>query len=527
DQSKTLQGTTHSVDLLAPSMPPTEAEPQTPKSRSRNHETRATLVLLHHSQPSHIHSLPPEVLHLVFLPFVGDYWRLLHLRLVCKYWEKVIDSTPELWKIISTKFHPGLQGIIVRNSGNHSLDVEYDETRWKGDSEKENKMAAFARLLEPSASRWRALIYRRADDFGSDTRPLSLPLHNLERIEINGLARSNQNLTLDAPKLSSVHVSRYSLNWRSLSGLRALNLESTNSTLGDITTILHASPGLQDLSLEETLLVVGTEGLLSSYPSQIRLPRLRSLHISKARVHSILFLLNWIEAPSLETFWVDVEDPTDAADGTQLCEAAGQYIGAFPLLNNQSAQALIGFNRSELWFGFGDRMIVMQNLTWTGANGAQAVLTCLAAAMKHLDSRICEEITSLYAWCLEDESGECLRLVHSRFPRIEQIVAQDRGTAENLVGSVLQHLDSPLRFGSAEEWLFLKLAKLEFHFNGFTNPNIGHRLAELVKRRKEAEPTGEITEVSINITFGAIDRSAMEILEQSLAGIQLDIRMLG
>ncbi|KAG8922546.1 hypothetical protein FRC00_007307 [Tulasnella sp. 408] len=499
-------------------MPTTEAEPPTPNSLSVNRETRAPLDLLHHFHPSPIHSLPPEVLHLVFLPFVGEYSRLLHLRLVCKYWAEVIDSTAELWKVISNKFHPGLQAMIIRNSGNHLLDVEYDQTWWKSDPEEEDKMAAFAWLIESAASRWQALIYRQADDSRSDTWPLSLPLHNLERIKINGLARSDQHPTLDAPKLSSVHVSRYSLDWRSLSGLRALNLESTDSTLDELTVILHASPDLQDLSLQQTLLEDGTEGFLNSSLKKIRLPRLCSLDISGARALSTLFLLSRIEAPGLRMFWVDVDDLTDAADCTQICEAAGRYIGALPLLNNQDVQAQIRFNRSEMLFGCGSRTIMIQNPPWTGANGAQAKLACIAAAMKHLDSRTCEEITDLYVSCPDDASGECLRLVHSRFPRIVQIVGQpDLGTTDTF----LQHLSSPSQLGSAEEWLFPKLAKLQLYFSGFTDTDMGSRLAELVKRRKEAEGTGEITEVSIIISFGVINGSALEILKQSLAGVQI------
>ncbi|KAG8960652.1 hypothetical protein FRC00_014458 [Tulasnella sp. 408] len=495
-------------------MPTTEAEPPTPNSLPVNRETRAPLDL-HQFQPSPIHSLPPEVLHLVFLPFVGGYSRLLHLRLVCKYWAEVIDSTAEFWQVISNKFHPGLQALIIRNSGNHLLDVEYDQTWWESNPKKEDKMAAFARLIESSASRWQALIYRRADDSRSDTWPLSLPLHNLERIEINGSARSSQHPTLDAPKLSSVHVSRYSLDWRSLSGLQALNLESTDSTLDELTVILHASPDLQDLSVQQTLLEEGTEGFLNSYLNKIRLPRLRSLDISGARALSSLFLLNRIEAPSLGMFWVDVDDPTSSADGTQICEAAGRYSGALPLLNNQDAQATVGFNRSEMFFGCGNRTIMIQNPAWTGANGEQAKLAYIAAAMKHLDSRTCEEITNLNIGYRGDASGECLRLVHSRFPRIEQIVAQPD------VGTLLQHLSSPSRLGSAEEWLFPKLATLQLYFSGFTDTDLGSRLAELVKRRKGAEGTGEITEVSIIISFGPINGSALEILKQSLAGVQI------
>ncbi|KAG8960654.1 hypothetical protein FRC00_014460 [Tulasnella sp. 408] len=316
-------------------MPITEAESSTPNNLPANYETKTELDLFHHSQPPPIHTLPPELLHLVLLPFAGDYRRLLRFRLVCKYWVEVINSTPGLWIFVSNQFHPEFQAMVIRNSGNHLLEVEYDATWWEEDPESKEKSAAFSRLIEPSASRWQALTYYRTEDSESGTWPLSLPLHNLKRIEIDGSTWNAQRPTLDAPKLSHVDVRLPSVNLRSLCGLQSLTLESTNSTLDELMTILRVSPGLHTLSLTRTLLENGTEGLPSPYTNKIHLPRLRYLYISGALAESSSFLLNWIEAPSLEVFKAKVHAPNDAADHTHICQAASRYTGAFHFLKTK------------------------------------------------------------------------------------------------------------------------------------------------------------------------------------------------
>ncbi|KAG8960651.1 hypothetical protein FRC00_014457 [Tulasnella sp. 408] len=495
-----------------------------PKDPPATHETKAALEPSHHSQRPPIYGLPPEVLHLVFLPgagfYHGHYTQLFRSRMACKYWAEVIDSTPELWKFISNRFHPELQAMIIRNSGNQLLDMVYDETCWKGDPEKEDKMAAFAYLMKPSATRWRTLAYCQADDSEGDTWPLSLPLYNLKRIHIDGLAWSDERPTLDAPKLRYVDIRRCSVNLGSLSGLQILILEFTSSTLNELMDILRASPGLQELSLNQMILEIGTEGLPNPHMSKIHLPQLRNLYISGALAESSSFLLDRIEAPNLEIVNAFVDGPSDAAVHTQLCEAAGRHLGAFPLPKKQKAQVTILIRGSELSLAIGERIINIYNPTWAwdGANGTQAILSSIYTAIDHLDSRTCEEVTILDIECQHDEeTGECLRIAHSRFPRIDHILVEDERADDALVGSVVQHLSSVSQLGSTEEWLLPKLAKLRLQlYVGSTSRAIGNRIVELVKRRKEAEQTREITELEIGITYGNMDPSAVEILSQSV-----------
>ncbi|KAG8922547.1 hypothetical protein FRC00_007308 [Tulasnella sp. 408] len=505
-------------------MPTTEAESPTPNNLSVNHETKTELNLLHHSQQPPIHSLPPEVLHLVFLRFTGYYMyrRRLRFRLVCKYWAEVINSTPELWTLVSVGFHPELQAMIVRNSGNRLLEVDYDETWWEEDPGNKDRLAAFSRLIEPSASRWRTLAYHRMEDSESGTWPLSLPLHSLERIEIDGSTRNAQRPTLDAPKLSHVDVRLPSVNLRSLCSLQSLRLKATNSTLDELVTILRASPGLHTLSLTKTLLENGTEGLPSSYTTKIRLPRLCYLHISGPLAESSSFLLNSIEAPSLEMFNAKVTHPNDAADLTHICEAVSLYLGAFPLPKDQKPQVRIAANSWDMWLSIGNRTINIRHPMGPEADGAQGMPAYIASAMKHLDSRTCEEVTTLDIWCPEDITRECLCVIHSRFPRIQQLIVTDGlGAVGTRVRSVVQHLSLPSGLGAGEEWLLPKLTRLQLGVSGSNNRDIVNMIVELVGRRKEAEQTGEITELEIRIGIGKLDASAVETLSQSITKFDL------
>ncbi|KIO23656.1 hypothetical protein M407DRAFT_214159 [Tulasnella calospora MUT 4182] len=140
-------------------MDPTEAASTTPQNLHINHETRTALELVQYNQRRHINSLPPEILHVVFLPvrrFDREYYTCLFTsRMVCKYWMEVIDSTPKLWNSISSRLDPELQAMIMQNSRNRLLVVEYNETVWDSrDRQREKKKAVFESLMKPSASRW-------------------------------------------------------------------------------------------------------------------------------------------------------------------------------------------------------------------------------------------------------------------------------------------------------------------------------------------------------------------------------------
>ncbi|KAG9036563.1 hypothetical protein FS837_001647 [Tulasnella sp. UAMH 9824] len=171
----------------------------------------------------------------------------------------------------------------------------------------------------------------------------------------------------------------------------------------------------------------------------------------------------------------------------------------------------------EIALYLGDRYIKITNFTWTGANGTQAMLASIASAIEHIDSRTCNEITTLRISCQNHNGcGECLRIVHLHFPRIGHIFVKDGGTHDYHVVPAIQLLSLPSQLGTTEGWLLPKLAKLDLCLRGSTSTDIGNRIVELVKRRKEAEEMVDITELRIKVGFGEIDPNAVEILSQSV-----------
>ncbi|KAG8918416.1 hypothetical protein FRC01_001869 [Tulasnella sp. 417] len=508
-------------------MATTEAETTGPTNFLVNRETRAAPERFHCDEKSPIHNLPPEVLHAIFLQVAGDYrgyyWRLLRLRMVCNYWMEVIDSTPGLWNLISTGLHPALQAMILQNSGNHLLNVEYDEMFWGQEPETEYE---FAWLMESSASRWQTLEYHRGNGSRNDTWLSSLPLHSLQRIEIYGFPSTDQRLTLDAPKLSYVVLGRCSLNWSSLSALQVLSLESTYPTFNELTAVLQASPGLSSLSLRETWQESGMEDPLISQASRhIQLSRLRTLEIEGQLTRSTSFLLEYIEAPSLETFTVAGSNRTRPEHCPQLCEAAGRYIGAFPLPGNLT-QAMVSITAQDRWikFSIGERDISLWSFAWNRGNGAPVKRASIASAMKHLDSRVCEQVTTLDISCWDDgEIGGYLHAVHSHFPRIDQVLVMDGGCFSTKIELVLQHLSSPSQMGLSEEWLLPGLAKLEFDLSGSIDADLGGRVLELVDKRREAERTEKIRELKITVEEGDSDPSTVENLRRAVMLFDLTV----
>ncbi|KAG8910777.1 hypothetical protein FRC00_007571 [Tulasnella sp. 408] len=510
-------------------MPITEVDSPTSSRLLVHHGAASVSDPLHHYEQPPIRRLPLEVLREVFLPLGVCYKYLFCARMVCKYWAKVIDSTPELWTWVTNWLHPKLQAMIIRNSGNQLLEVEYTEWYWE---EHPEKLAEYARLMKPTASRWHTLTYRQSRGSESNSWPLSLPLHNFERIEMKGLPTNYQRPTLDAPKLQYVDINYGSVNLRYLSGLRVLTLQSTDCTLNELTIVLRASPGLTELSLKQMYLDIGAEGLPNSYMNKIHLSQLHNLHISGAPARSGSFLLERIDAPSLELLNARVAFPTDAASQTQLCEAAGRQLGRFPLPKNQKTQVVIATRSWGIECGIGERRILIGDVTWVGADTRQAMPASIASLMRQLDRRTCEEVTSLKISCeYEDDCRECLRIVHLHFPRIvhlhfpriDQILVDDefQGMREIQVVPAIQHLSLPSQLGLTGEWLFPKLTKLRLYLPGPTTKDIGNGIVEVVKRRKEAEQTVEITELRIEVGSGEIDPRTVEILSQSVTRFEV------
>ncbi|KAG9022945.1 hypothetical protein FS837_006076, partial [Tulasnella sp. UAMH 9824] len=82
-----------------------------------------------HNDNLPIHRLPPELLCGVFKYFRKKtaYRGLFAVRSVCKYWQEIIDSSPELWTFVSLTHNDNLLDMILQKSKNSLLSIEYDD----------------------------------------------------------------------------------------------------------------------------------------------------------------------------------------------------------------------------------------------------------------------------------------------------------------------------------------------------------------------------------------------------------------
>ncbi|KAG8919695.1 hypothetical protein FRC00_011009 [Tulasnella sp. 408] len=288
--------------------------------------------------------------------------------------------------------------------------------------------------------------------------------------------------------------------------------------------ILRASPSLRSLSLEKLQLPVGRNGFPDSSTNKTILPQLRTLHIEGASMESIPFLLDQIEVPSLKTVRVEIGYLSETLDYPQLCGSAGRHIGAFLLPEDRDrSHLLIGVWDGWMSLGVGQQRTLICESTWSRTIEPQAKLACITSAMKRMDDRAREEIKVLDLDCTNTEDiGEYLRIVHSHFSRIDQILVRDKKKDRADVDTVLQRLSSPSHLGLWEEWLLPNLTKLQLDLHRSTSANLGDRIVELLTSRKATEGIEEITELKIVVAKGAIDPSTVELLRQSLVLFHLN-----
>ncbi|KAG8929973.1 hypothetical protein FRC01_003450, partial [Tulasnella sp. 417] len=462
-----------------------------------------------------IHNLPREVLEMIFSEEAGFgrsyYHRLFRLRSVCKYWMEIIDSTTELWRQIRLILHPELQAMILRNSRDRTLFVEYDERIWPMDSSRQAKMAAFASLIEPTTSRWKELQYGPASDSSNDTWILSRSFPNLHSLSIVEYTWKDPHRRLDAPKLQRLSVDYGSLNWKSLSGLTYLDLNHTNATLGEFVAVLQASPQLSFLAVQKTQLRFEQEDLQTAAVSKISLPQLHSFYACGSKAQSLSLLLDWIVAPPLRNFHIREQYKKDSEDCTRLFELAGRYIGAFPLPECEKVHGVfISVRDSEIRLAIGSRRITVLNATWTSESGPRDRMDYLASFLKHLDGRVCGMVKFLWlrGWG-NGEIGRYMGMLHARFPQINELVLQVQRPDEGDMGVFCGHLTGSTALGQGEEWLFSKLTKLRLDHELLMNGGLA-QLLQLIEIRRSARQVEAIEELRIAALSPRIDSSTVE-----------------
>ncbi|KAG8913543.1 hypothetical protein FRC00_002172 [Tulasnella sp. 408] len=450
---------------------------------------------------SYIHALPPEVLQEIFYQepssFISyqivDYYRtLFSIRSVCKYWKEVIDTTPRLWTGITSFLNQNILAMALRNSGAQPLYVHYAGYPDGNDA----KLKLF---LAPSAERWDRLGYRWTYDSNPQHEVLSLPLRSLRYLKINGTYGASHKFPLDAPLLETLAIRSFSLDWATLSGLRFLRIvETPGPSTAELLSLLEASPQLEYLMLRETRSVDSNPDFL---PSPVHLPQLKDLSIISLPIHPLSYILDQIEAPSLQ-WLVCKEDGSSSGDLTLAIRSAGRHIGTFSPDQEETAVELwVCFQREMFRFAIGGRVVDYWGTGWNPFTGGRR-LAHLAAFGERIDNNLCQEVQVL---TLEgepyDESAECLHILHQRFPQIQELVVKDTGEAGFDSGEICEQLSSPALSEGAGGWLFPNLTRVRF--DGSVELAY-ERIILLLDMRRAEEQTKTITQLKVT---GALEEN--------------------
>ncbi|KAG9044334.1 hypothetical protein FS837_008301 [Tulasnella sp. UAMH 9824] len=380
--------------------------------------------------------LPPEIWVKVLCEaapsnwYRGEYYSsLFRVRGVCRCWLGIVDETPSLWTSIWLELNLNVTSMILVKSKMEPLSIWYDDKTFAGyDSLPEDHITSFFDLVGPSSYRWEVLEYR-ASSSAVHERVLGLPLSNLRRLTILLSGNNTFNPALNAPKLTFLYVHRCSLNWLSISGLHWLKIDQNTygPDIGELVAVLRASPDLEWLWVTRNWPMEATNrsDSLHSFPP-IFLPKLRGMTFSKLPVAPLSILLDLIEAPNLQRFSHPMTYKWHSDDFPLIFGSAGRHIGA----ESQSGRGKIAIpleitsNGDTLGIKLGDRGILLRRFGWEEGNGRQEREVSLRAALSrfHPNTRSTIKTVSLEDAPWSDEVVGYLRLIHTHFPRVEELV---------------------------------------------------------------------------------------------------------
>ncbi|KAG8928738.1 hypothetical protein FRC01_005414 [Tulasnella sp. 417] len=396
--------------------------------------------------------LPPEILEHVLCEAAPSNWyhrkyytSLFRIREVCRRWMDIVDGAPSLWTSVWLEFNLRLVSMILVKSKTQLLSIWYDDQTFAGyDSLPEDHIMSFIDLIGPSANRWEFFDYR-ASSYAEHGRVLGLPLDNLHTLNILLSGNITYSTALRAPKLKFLDVHRCSLNWHSIASLRGLRIDqNTNGPdLGELIAVLRASPDLQWLWVSRNWPMTATVHSDSQYPpAPIFLPKLRGMSFSKLPVVSLSILLDLIEAPSLRTFGHRMTYKWTSDDFPRIFGSAGRHIGA----ESQSSccegpiRLDITSNGETLGVRVGDRGIELRRFGWEEDNGRQEREASLRAALAQFHPKLRNAIKTVNfkntPW--SNEVAEYLRLIHTQFPRVEELVLTGPDGLEVNVASIVE-----------------------------------------------------------------------------------------
>ncbi|KIO17756.1 hypothetical protein M407DRAFT_32573 [Tulasnella calospora MUT 4182] len=473
--------------------------------------------------------LPTEILEKVLCeaaPLIWydpSYYRsLFRIRAVCRRWLDIVDEAQSLWTSIWLQFKLDLISMVLVKSKMHLLSIWYDDQTFAGyDSLPEDHISSFIDLVGPSASRWEFFDYR-ASSYAEHGRVLGLPFDNLRRLNILLSGNITYASALNTKKLTYLNVHRCSLNWHSISGLRNLEIDQNTygPDVGELVAVLRASPDLERLEVTRNWPMSATASSDSQHPlPPIFLPKLREMSFSKLPVVPLSILLDLIEAPNLHRFSHSMTYKWISDDFPCIFGSAGRHIGADSQSGRGGDPIQLDITSHGDTFGIklGDREIVLSRFGWEESNGRQEREASLSAALArfHPNLRSLIKTVSFKDAPWNDEVAGYLRLVHTHFPRVEELILMVDANVEPIVEMISWEQETR----NVDEVLFPCLTTLRLHATQMGSMLCGSSILHLVEGRADSARTATLKVVGLEGSKIAVDTA--ERLRQSLQELRL------
>ncbi|KAG8929977.1 hypothetical protein FRC01_003454 [Tulasnella sp. 417] len=428
-----------------------------------------------HNDELAIHHLPPELLCNVFQDArkKENYRSLFVIRSVCKYWMEIIDSSGELWTFVSLMHNRDLLDMILQKSKNHLLSIEYDDGTCSGKSKvPSEQIAHFLGHIVPLVDRWKALEYQ-VSPYADHDRVLGLPFKNLETLGARThMMASTYIEPLHAPKLRTVDLVGFSVDWGRLSELRVLMLSGPTfrSLVSEVYLLFNTCPELEILKIRGGPTPPTSYGMDNLPSAPVFLPHLQYLLLFMVPIVPYSHLISLIDAPNLRRLliyrWFNPRRLTDPMF-EPLERLFGSYSRSVTNGCDDSRLRICGPSSSfTVWVG-ACKMVLQSPSVWMWKGSRLNCLAELSAALSKFDTRVCEAIKAIrFSGTRSREDLIAIGPILQRhFPNVVELVAtlsslECRPDADR----VLEALASPLASEDGARWLFPGLTTL--HLKG-------------------------------------------------------------
>ncbi|KAG8929975.1 hypothetical protein FRC01_003452 [Tulasnella sp. 417] len=481
----------------------------------------------HHNNQLSIHQLPLELLCNVLKDGHrrGNYQALFSIRSVCKHWMELVDSTPELWTFVSLVHDENLLDMSLQRSKNRLLSIEYNNPGWPQTPQfPSGKTENFLRRVMPLAHRWKRLdYYAHAEDLAAILR---LQLQNLETLNFHNPRFSADHLQpLHAPKLRHVTLEGLSLNWESLSNLRALILTkpTVDPSVGQVYVLFTNCPRLEVFRVSGDAMAIWPRDYknIDLPNAPLFLPHLQYFLLFEVQVAPYSRLLSLIDAPNLRRLYCFRHFNPYDPNRKPMFEPVARFFGSYAhSLNNDRDHARLRISSSDRSFTISVgacKVVLYYRLPWDLDGFGCDCMPELSAALSRFDERVSGNIKTIHFGGTRPMKDLITLgpIFQRHFPNIEELVVTLSSPKSATL--FLKVLASPFAFEDGVRWLFPRLTSLRL--NARRDPVCDRVLGVI-----EARQNGQVRAIQrVRIKNGSIRRDTAAKLEASLQ----DFRMAG